>query len=414
MIQSMKTGITGMNAYQQALGVTSNNIANASTIGFKGQKAVFTDLLYTNTMGGSATELFAGTNPMSVGNGSAVGAIRTDFSAGGVEMGGFMDAALTEDGFFVVGDSSGGSLAYTRNGSFSVSSDGRIINANGQYVLGFTADANGNIISSPTPVPIEIEIGKAVPGVASTKSSMSGNLPLKPEFDSNGTYIHTKQMVVFNDAGEKVTLTVEFELTEDAPGSGRADNTNVNVRITMPNPNDPDNPISVGTTNLDFSANPFNPIIPIGGSGATGLELNLSNLTMLDTNGTVTSKTDGSAAKIATGYGIGDGGAVLLQFSDGSTQQIAQLAVATFANNDGLMQQGNGTYTPGLSAGQVSIGVAGENGAGNVLGGRLESSNVDLANEFVDLMIYQKGFQGSTKIIKTSDDILNEVVNLIR
>ncbi len=405
MIQAMQSGIAGMQAYQQALSVTSNNIANASTTAFKKQQAQFTDLLYTNTMSGSVSDLYASTNSMSIGSGSKLSSVQTDYSAGAATTTGrLMDAALTGDGLFVVGDITGGSIVYTRNGSFSVSSDGYVINQNGQYVLGY---ATGMPIGRD-PQPIEIEIGKAVPGVASTRASLSGNLPLNPTYDE-GKYTKTSQITVYNDAGEKVMLAVDFTWTEE---SG---NENVEVTITMLDPEEPNNSIVVGTTSLDFSVSPFHPeLVDISASGATGLVLDLSSLTMFDTTATVSAKADGSGAKVATSYYIGDGGSVYLYYSDGSTEELAKLAVATFTNNDGMVQQGDGTYTPGISAGQVSFGVAGENGAGSIRGGALEASNVDLATEFVDLMVYQKGFQGSTKIISISNDILSEVVGLIR
>lgn len=117
---------------------------------------------------------------------------------------------------------------------------------------------------------------------------------------------------------------------------------------------------------------------------------------------------------VAMDYKISDNGYVMVTYSDNSTRAVSQLAVATFKNQDGLMKVGNGNYVPTASAGDPFIGVAEQNGAGKIIGGAQEGSNVDLSVEFVDLMLYQRGFQGNAKVIKVSDDVLNEVVNLIR
>ena len=151
--------------------------------------------------------------------------------------------------------------------------------------------------------------------------------------------------------------------------------------------------------------------IPFG----KGLTLDLSGLTNYPTGKTIsTTEVTGRPAAIANDYSISDGGFVMMRYSDGSMKVVGQLAVATFPNSGGLMKTGNGNYIATPSAGIPGIGVAGENGAGNVRGSAKESSNVDLSVEFVDLMLYQRGFQGNAKVIKVSDEVLNEVVNLIR
>jgi flagellar hook protein FlgE len=152
--------------------------------------------------------------------------------------------------------------------------------------------------------------------------------------------------------------------------------------------------------------------IPFDGAG---LDLDLSGLTNYPTEKTL-SETDitGRAATVVQDCKISDGGYVMVTYADGSMKAAGQLAVATFPNEGGLMKTGNGNYEATTSAGNPSLGVSGQNGAGTVRGGAQEGSNVDLSAEFVDLMLYQRGFQGNSKVIKVADDVLNEIVNLIR
>ena len=152
--------------------------------------------------------------------------------------------------------------------------------------------------------------------------------------------------------------------------------------------------------------------IPFNGGN---VKLDLSNLTNHPTDKTLSvTGVDGRAAATVKDCFIADGGYVMVKYSDGSMKAAGQLAVAMFPNEGGLMKTGNGNYTATNTTGILALGASGQNGAGKIRGGAQEGANVDLSVEFVDLMLYQRGFQGNAKVIKVSDEVLNEVVNLIR
>ncbi|PHA01925.1 flagellar hook protein FlgE [Bacillus pseudomycoides] len=428
MIKALYTAITGMNATQNALSVTSNNIANAQTVGYKKQKAVFDDLLYNNTIGSRGDGKYAGTNPKSIGNGVKLSGTYTDYSDGSITLtGGKTQAAIEGNGFFVLGDSQGGNVQYTRKGTFGISDNYYITDSEGQYVLAYpTKPGTDEIDFSGSPQPLRIPMGTAVGGIRSDKATMQGNIPRDQQQI-------TEEFPVYDAEGNKLTMRVEMTQDKDAQGNkidgsytykvlARNETKNEqnftelanNKKLTFNNLGE--------LTALDGVAVQRDPItnkitqggkvtIPFGG----GLDLDLSGLTNYPTDKTVaTTDITGRPATIVKDFMISDGGYVMVRYADGSMKAAGQLAVAMFPNEGGLMKTGNGNYEATTSAGNPSLGVSGQNGSGKVRGGAQEGSNVDLSTEFVDLMLYQRGFQGNTKVIKVADDVLNEIVNLIR
>ncbi|MFJ8526982.1 flagellar hook protein FlgE [Bacillus sp. NPDC094106] len=403
MIKSLYTGISGMNAMQNALSVTSNNIANAQTVGYKKQKAVFDDLLYNNTVGSRGDGSYAGTNPKSIGNGVKLSGTDTDYSPGTINPTGVKgNVAIEGNGFFVVGDSRGGNTQYTRKGTFSKSADDYIVNTEGQYVLGYGVDPKTGKVDYLSGVkPISVPLGSAIAGVQTDAAKISGNIPrdvpkVAHEFDA------------YDSAGKKVSVRIEISQTTTT------NQYKYDVFVGGQPVNVPNNTLTFDNTGKLQNGGAVD--IPFNTPGSTGtIKLDVSGLSNMPTENTLTSKaTTGREAAVAKDYKISDDGDVSVTYSDGSSRVAGQLAVATFPNDNGLMKLGNGNYEPTAAAGVVSIGVSNQNGAGKIKGNSQENSNVDLSVEFVDLMLYQRGFQGNTKVIKVSDDILNEVVNLIR
>ncbi|PEA53501.1 flagellar hook protein FlgE [Bacillus pseudomycoides] len=426
MIKALYTSITGMNATQNALSVTSNNIANAQTVGYKKQKAIFDDLLYNNTIGSRGSDSYAGTNPKSIGNGVKLSGTTTDYTTGSITMTGVKtQAAIDGNGFFMAGDINGGNVQYTRKGTFDVSRDYKVITGDGQYVLGYgVKPGTEQIDTSGSPQPISIPLGAAIAGVRTDKASVLGNI------DRN-----LKDMVqdfnVYDDAGNKIIMRVQFNKSAN-PGeyeySVLTKNVSKNEKEFTPVMDNGapfkksltfDNKGNLTKTDVPVVRDNVTGEITQGGTVAvpfdgTSITLNIGGLTNYPTEKTLTAKDiTGNAAAVANDYFIADGGYVMLKYSDGGMKVAGQLAVATFPNANGLMKTGNGNYIATSSAGEPSVG--GANGSSTkVMGSSQEGSNVDLAVEFVDLMLYQKGFTGNAKVIKVADDVLNEVVNLIR
>ncbi|MGS2749477.1 flagellar hook protein FlgE [Bacillus zanthoxyli] len=407
MIKALYTSITGMNATQNALSVTSNNIANAQTVGYKKQKAMFDDLLYNNSIGAKGDGKYAGTNPKSIGNGVKMSGTVTDYSDGTITLtGGKTQAAMEGNGFFVVGDSKGGNMEFTRKGTFGISSDYYITNTEGQYVFAYPAnEATGEVDLSGIPGPLQVPMGTAIGGIRTSKGTIKGNIP-------TGEKQITQDLPVYDNAGNTWTMRVEFKQTSEH---------NYTYKVQMRNDSKKETEFkdvqgAGGNMTFDAVGNP-NPKeqranIPFDGGS---INLDLSHLTNHPTDKTLSvTDVDGRAAATVKDCFIADGGYVMVKYSDGSMKSAGQLAVAMFPNEGGLMKTGNGNYTATNTTGILALGASGQNGAGKVRGGAQEGANVDLSVEFVDLMLYQRGFQGNAKVIKVSDEVLNEVVNLIR
>ncbi|MFX3622720.1 MAG: flagellar hook protein FlgE [Ectobacillus sp.] len=411
MIQSLYTSISGMKTYQEALSVTSNNIANSQTIGYKKQKALFDDLMYRNAAGSKGDEKYAGTNSKSIGSGVKLSGVSTDYSSGVLTLtGGKTDVALEGAGFFLLGDINGSNFEYTRKGTFNLSADYRLINGEGKYVLGYPADpATGEIDFAKQPQAINVPLGEAQGGIKTDKATVAGNIPVGEDG------ITKMQFPVFDEAGNKLTLELSFEkgnALNGIPANSYRLTAKVGVQDVAVTANG-NAPVDIPfKANGELDANALPPIT-IGFKG--GINLDYKGLTNYPTEKTLKSlDVNGRQASIPIDYSITDGGYVMVKYSDGSVKTAAQLTVATFPNEKGLMKTGNGNYVEGPSSGNVNVGVSGQNGAGAVRGGATEGSNVDLAAEFVDLMVYQRGFQGNSKVIKVSDEVLNDIVNLIR
>ncbi|MED1269934.1 flagellar hook protein FlgE [Bacillus mycoides] len=407
MIKALYTSITGMNATQNALSVTSNNIANAQTVGYKKQKAMFDDLLYNNSIGSKGDDRYAGTNPKSIGNGVKMSGTVTDYSDGTITLtGGKTQAAMEGNGFFVVGDSKGGNMEFTRKGTFGISSEYYITNTEGQYVFAYPADpATGNVNLSGIPGPLQIPMGSAIGGIRTSKGVIGGNIP------ADAKQI-TQDLPVYDNAGNTWTMRVEFKQTSEH---------NYTYKVQMRNDSKKETEFqdvqgAGGNMTFDAVGNPNqqNPGAAIPFNGGT-VNLDFSKLTNHPTDKTLSvTNVDGRAAATVKDCFIADGGYVMVKYSDGSMKSAGQLAVAMFPNEGGLMKTGNGNYTATNTTGILALGASGQNGAGKIRGGAQEGANVDLSVEFVDLMLYQRGFQGNAKVIKISDEVLNEVVNLIR
>lgn len=417
MIKALYTSITGMNAMQNALSITSNNIANAQTVGYKKQKAIFDDLLYNNSVGSRADEKSAGTNPKSIGNGVKLSGTYTDYSDGSITLTGSKNhAAIEGNGFFIVGDKKGGSVEYTRKGTFGLSQDSFVATTNGEYVLGYgTKPGTEEIDSSNSPQPVHIPIGSAIAGIQTDKATMSGNI-------SRDKATTVKDFEIYDEEGNALTLRVEIkQVTKKETVDGKEVETPVlgeytyNVSTRKKNDEKFTPLLENKPLQFDKKGGVIGAKEPVDIPFGSGLKLDLSGLTNYPTKEALTvTEVSGRPAAIADDYFISDSGYIMMRYSDGSMKVAGQLAVATFPNSGGLMKSGNGNYTATPSAGVPGLGVSGQNGAGNVRGGAQEGANVDLSVEFVDLMLYQRGFQGNAKVIKVSDDVLNEVVNLIR
>lgn len=412
MMRSMFSGVTGLRNHQVKMDVIGNNIANVNTVGFKKSRVTFQDTL-SQTMRGAASPQGnrGGTNPMQVGLGMTIASIDTIHSSSSAEYTGNMtDLSIEGDGYFIVGD--GLDMFYTRAGNFGFDENGNLINtANGLKVMGWQDTEKHEVPTDKSPQSIgsiEIRKGMMIPASATTEISFAKNL--NAETENNGTY--SLPFKVYDSLGCAHNLTIEFEKTNANEWGYNITSTDSNVTNIANN---------TGTITFD---NDGNCNIPAGGTmtfdlanGADNMSLSIdfSGITQYakETNVDL-SYQNGYPAGTLTDITIDTAGVITGIFDNGYNRQLAQVALANFDNPAGLIKAGQNMYRYSNNSGEPQIGESGTSGRGAIAPGYLEMSNVDLSEEFTQMIITQRGFQANSRIITTSDEMLQELVNLKR
>ncbi len=386
MLRSLFSGISGLRAHQQMMDVTGNNIANVNTAGFKTSQATFQDTLSQMVRAAGAPQGQAGgTNPAQVGLGVRLGSISTNFGQGAAQTTGkSTDLMIQGDGFFVV--RSGGEQMFTRAGAFDFDSSGSLVTPNGNIVQGWTA-VNGVVNPNTAPNNLTLPLGQTIAPVATTNMTLVGNLS---EGAAPGAVIEVAT-TAYDATGAATPITLTFEKTSASSWS-----------LTLPDGS---------STTVDFTAGkPDNATVTAG-----GYTFNVSSMSQYSgTSSAKVAEADGSAAGTLSSYTISQSGEIVGVFSNGLKQALGQIAMANFTNVNGLEKVGNSMYRSTVNSGLPQVGVAGTGGMGVINGGALEMSNVDLAQEFTNLVIAQRGFQANSRVITTSDELLQELVNLKR
>lgn len=423
MMRSMFSAISGLRAHQTWMDVIGNNIANVNTTGFKVGRVRFTDILSQLVRGASGpTETRGGINPLQIGLGAVVGAVDTIHTQGALQLTGKpSDLAIQGDGFFVVSD--GSQTLYTRDGAFDIGADLRLVNSStGFYVLGWQADADGNVDPAGAPGPITIPLGQQLDAVPTTQITVQGNLDANQDPAATTPHYVTKVSVV-DSQGKRH----EFFILFDKTGANTWDYTiQEDDPRTSATEDDPDFALG-GTTsgtlvfdangNLDLTASTIGAVdldARGGGAGTVTLTPDFSRLTQLAAPSTANAAANGAPAGALTTFTVSQSGEVLGIYSNGVTKRIGQVALALFTNPGGLMKVGGNAYLPTVNSGEPIIGPADTGGRGKIASGYLEMSNVDLAQEFTSMIMAQRGFQANSRVITASDEVLQELVNLKR
>jgi flagellar hook protein FlgE len=385
MLRSLYAGISGLRSHQTMLDVTGNNIANVNTIGFKAGSVQFQDTLSQIVQNSRAAQEGAGgSNAAQVGLGTQIAAIRTNFAQGSAQTTGVpTDLMIAGDGFFVV--RKGAETLYTRNGGFSFDSSGRLTTADGALVQGWTA-VDG-VIATGTPIGnVSLPVGATSPAVATETAKVTGNLPADAAV---GDEI-VRDITVYDAEGTASQLTLTF--TRTATGWDASDGT--------------------ATTALAFTNGALTGPASITSGG---VDVDLSAITGYANLRTVAiTGQDGRASGALVSYTLTADGSLVGSFSNGAAEVLAQIALASFDNPEGLEKAGSSQYRVGANSGAAAIGIAGSDGLGDLVSGALEMSNVDLSQEFTNLIVAQRGFQANARIITTSDEVLQELTNLKR
>lgn len=395
MLRSLFSGISGLRAHQTMMDVVGNNIANVNSVGYKASNVVFEDTLSQLVRGSTTpTGTAGGLNPMQVGLGVKTAAISTNFGQGSTQLTGrTLDLMIQGDGFFVV--SADGNQQYTRAGSFTLDGQGRLTTPDGALVQGWSA-VNGAINTAAAPASIALPMGVTAPPTPTTQIVFGGNVDATQPV---GTAI-TTTITAYDGQGTAVPL--QFTMTKTGANAwdlASAGGTPPISGLTF-------DPATGGLT----SANPV--AVTINGQA---LNLDLSGVTQYGSASSFNAVSqDGATMGQLQAFTIASDGTVVGEFSNGVKRPVAQLAMATFSNPGGLQKVGNSSFSASLNSGAAIIGAPGSGDRGLMIGGALEMSNVDLAAEFTNLIIAQRGFQANSKIITSSDEILQDLVNLKR
>lgn len=407
MMRSLFAGVSGLTSHQTRMDVIGNNIANVNTIGFKKSRVTFQDMLsqtLRSATGPSAQR--GGVNPQQVGLGVNIGTIDVIHTEGATEPTGVQsDLSIRGNGFFVLLD--GRHQLFTRAGAFDLDPQGWFgVPGTGLRVAGWNADSNGNINTNQPVEEIQVPSGQTLPAQATRNAVLTGNLAA--EADVGDTVPATVDVIDSLGVGHRIV--VDFTKTGDNQWSWVA------------NTGDPSVPVGTGTLDFDNAGEPTGPLtgtlnMPgVGGAAPFAVELDLGRLSQFgETESDITMLTqDGFGAGTLEEVRIDGRGVLMGIFSNGLSRDLAQLALATFSNNGGLLRAGETTFEESRNSGIAQIGAAGSADRGDVTPGTLEMSNVDLSEEFTSMIITQRGFQANSRIITTSDEMLQELVNLKR
>ncbi len=463
MMRSMYSGIAGLKAHQTKMDVIGNNIANVNTAGFKASNVVFSDVYYQtlqNATGADPTTGTAGQNAKQIGLGSKVSAIAANMTTqGGAQAtDNAMDLMLSGDGFFIV--NRGGTNYFTKAGAFNTDGAGNLCNSSGDLVMGWDVDENGEVLKSQVkPLDVMAPENLYTEPEATTKAYLSGNIdaadpqltgqgvPFTVSFYDKLGYSYTAVFSITSgktDADGKFTANNVGEYTVKLTDILNADSKSILKADAGANNNGGvAGAADEGAAEAEFAdlTMKFNPssgkladgaattmVLKITSNGEfadEGIEIDFSSLTQYSTSGTssVTStrgdKESGEGAGTAfgnmKGISIDAAGKIYGTYDNGSKKCLGQIAVTTFANPAGLEAIGGSLFAETQNSGEFDgIGQEVSKGGGSMSSGYLEMSNVDLSTEFTNMITTQRGFQANSRIITTSDTLLEELVNLKR
>jgi flagellar hook protein FlgE len=408
---SFSTALSGLNSESQALSVISNNLANLNTVAFKSQSPQFQDLFYQQ-IGSSGSG-----DPIQIGVGATVGAISSDFTQGSIESTGVpTDVAIQGNGFLV--EDNNGLQEYTRAGDLSVGANGQLLTDDGGDVLGYEA-VNGVISASQTLGPLAVASGQTSP------PNPTGNVEIAMNLDSAGGVDSTfSTPVTVTDAqGNSHVLTFGFTSTA-------ANTWTYEITIPAADVGAVGAPVSVGTGTLKFNGSGVltTPAADVTGLTIAGFADGASNLTfnwnLYDASGNPlvtqvaspsaasSTQQDGYSSGTLTSFNIQADGTIQGVFSNGQTLALGQLALASFANVQGLSRNGSNNYLASLASGSANIGAPATAGRGTIAGGSLEESNVDIATEFANLILAERGYQANAKTVTTFDEVTQTAINM--
>ena len=406
LLSSLYTGVSGLSANSEAMGIIGDNISNVNTVGFKSSKAVFSDLFSTVLANGSTTR--------QLGRGSQLSGTLKEFSQGAFEASSnALDMALDGSGFFVVNNGSGNQ--YTRAGQFRLNDNGLVQTVTGQTLQGQRV-TNGTVSSTVESIDLA---GVQSSPEATTSFTLGANL----DASSSAAATFNSPISIYNSVGTQVTASIQFTKVDGANSWTYNISTSEGTLTSG----------ASGTVSFDNSGNLTSPVtdpsivIDYSASASPALTQTLS-WDLVNSSGTTNGKLTGFAAASNNNSLVQDGfstgtlvglttdstGIISGLFNNGQTDKLFQVTLGDFLAPTGLQRAGANLFSETADSGQVVLGTAGTGGFGGITGQSLELSNVDLAEQFVTMIQTQQAFQASARIITTADDLMTEAVNLVR
>jgi len=461
MMRSLYSGVSGLQNHQIRMDVIGNNISNINTIGFKKGRVNFQDML-SQTMSGAArpTEDLGGVNPKQVGLGMTVASIDTIHTQGSMQTTGVMtDLAIQGNGFFVM--NSGAKEFYTRAGAFGLDENGTLINpANGMRVQGWQAETidGQNFINAAADVNnLMIPVGSKDPAAATSEVELACNLDKRTQDIIEGAgAIETREgtwtidKAVYDSFGNTHTLRVNFTKIQGVENQWQGQvvvdpdaEVNTNTLADIGDINSTADTFIVEFSNLGVLSGAVDTLgervetgtlqVNVGfdvqqaadegeGQVRQNFQLNLGDVGSVVNSVTQFAEKSSTKAFRQNGYPMGylenfkidQSGQITGVYSNGTNRLLGQVAMASFTNPGGLEKAGESTYVISNNSGDPNISQSGVAGKGKMIAGALEMSNVDLAEQFTDMIVTQRGFQANSKTITTSDQMLQELLTLKR
>ncbi|MBL8995743.1 MAG: flagellar hook protein FlgE [Gemmatimonadales bacterium] len=446
MIRSLFSGVTGLRNHQLRLDVIGNNVANVNTTAFKSGRVAFKEGFAQLVSGATRPPgNQGGVNPVQVGLGSQVASVDTLFSQGNVETTGIgTDLAIQGNSFFVV--SKGNQFFYTRAGNFQLDADGRLVSpANGFVVQGRVA-VNGTFQDGIQD--IRLPFGQKTAALPTSNTTLAGNLdaaaqvfdqgtaatvdPLDPsqrQIPGNERSYKDVSITVYDSLGEQHELKMVLYKSGPSEWSWQIDPTGMDIDATfgtagisivggtnpftfLPDGTLDTNPATFVPPQISFRPNSGAADVTITidprGAGVNGLTQ------FAGTHNSVLRDQDGYTSGSLQSFSIDRTGTIVGSFTNGTTQPLGQIVLSDFNNPGGLMRVGDNMYSTSGNSGSPVYGFALEGAQSEIVSGALEMSNVDLAQEFTSMIVAERGYQANSRVITTSDRLLEELVNMKR
>jgi flagellar hook protein FlgE len=418
MMRALFAGVSGLRNHQTRMDVIGNNIANVNTVAFKASRVTFKEAFAQLLQGASRPPgQTGGINPIQIGSGMNIGSIDQLFTQGSLESTGQnTDLAIQGDSFFVLSD--GTKQVYTRAGNFQLDANGRLIApGNGFVVQGINADALGNFSSSSSVSGIQLPLGQKSP------AKQTGNITLSGNLDQNAATgdTHAMGITVYDAAGAPHDVSITFTKTAvSGAWTWAAAINGATAAITAGgsgtaafSPTGSLSSFTGGPLTIDPGA--------AGGGDTFDVAIDPGAINGIDglagfakQSNAVVNGQDGYQAGDLTDISIDKSGVVTGFFTNGVSRSLAQISLASFNNPSGLLRTGDNVYQESANSGIAVLGFSGISDTSTITPGALENSNVDISQEFTNMIVTERGFQANARVITTADEMLQELVNLKR